>query len=48
MIFLVAVAEVGMAIRDGRMPDPGLDVLPLAVAPVVVVDPEAEPFPPLP
>lgn len=29
-IFLVAAAEAGMAIRDGRMVDPGLEVLPFA------------------
>ncbi len=47
-IFVVTVADVGMAMRDGRMPDPGLDVLPLAVVPVVMADAEAESFPPLP
>ncbi len=43
MIFLVAVIEEGMAIRDGSQPDPGLAVLP-AVA--LEADPDAlPPFP---
>lgn len=33
MIFLVAVAEVGMAVRDGGLPDPGLVVGPAVAVP---------------
>ena len=42
MIFMVAAAEVGMAIRDGRTPDPGLAVVPVAAGEV-----PSEPVPPL-
>lgn len=42
-IFLVAAAEVGMAIRDGRSPDPGLAVGPVGAA----ADPVPQAVPPL-
>jgi predicted PurR-regulated permease PerM len=42
-IFVVSVAEVGMAIRDGRAPDPGLAVGPVATT----TEPSSQVVPPL-
>ena len=43
MIFLVAAAEVGMAVRDGELPDPGLAVSPTAA----LAEPTTQAVPPL-
>jgi predicted PurR-regulated permease PerM len=43
MIFLVGAAEVGMAVRDGELPDPGLAVSPTAA----LAEPTTQAVPPL-